>query len=346
MSSDISRFPTLKLSSSEMHKVAKSPSISTSAIVNNFIRRDDSFELCPPIYDDSSRIFGSKNAYKKKTNLCLHINNQQDDIEEQSPYIKGLMLDENCNDTLDFPLPYSYGCDQTLSSQTSPYKLICIDDIKELPNKYPDEFIEFCEQHSLTPPKITTGNGRALSVMLEYPMQYWDRKSCDEFVTKFSIQTRDSIQLFNKHSQWGIATNSGKERGKLYIKYPYQLSNKYKMRKNFKYDGTESEKNAEIDHIKSTIQCDYIDPPYDKWQLGHKNPGSIDNSNENMVLQPPIQGKYRDDYLFFDTLTKMPLPKKLKKMLGNKEIELTTTQIKEYLELFGELLKQSAQTNH
>jgi hypothetical protein len=30
-----------------------------------------------------------------------------------------------------------------------------------------------------------------------------------------------SIQLFNKHNQWGIQTNSGIERGKLYIVYPY-----------------------------------------------------------------------------------------------------------------------------
>ena len=101
------------------------------------------------------------------------------------------------------------------------------------------------------------------------------------------------------------------------------------MRKDFKFNGTESEKNAEIDRIKSTIQADYIDPPYEKWQLGHKNPGSTDNSDENLVLQPPIQGKYRDDYLFFDTLTKMPLPQKLKKMLENKEVELTDQQIEE-----------------
>ena len=51
------------------------------------------------------------------------------------------------------------------------------------------------------------------------------------------------------------------------------------------------EKNNEIDKIKSTIKTDYIDVPNSLWQLGHKNPGSTDNSNENFVLQPPIQGK-------------------------------------------------------
>jgi len=218
--------------------------------------------------------------------------------------------------------------------ETQPYTRINLENISELPQEYPQEFVEFCTQHSLTPPKITTGNGRALSAMLAYPCQYWDRETCDAFVAKFDIKTRDSIQLFNKHAQWGIATNSGKERGKLFIIYPYQLSNKHKMRKDFKFDGTDAEKHAEIDRIKSTIQADYIDQPYEKWQLGHKNPGSTDNSSENLVLQPPIQGKYRDDYLFFDTLTKMPLPQKLAKMLANKEVELTDQQIAEYLALF------------
>ena len=228
-------------------------------------------------------------------------------------------------------------------SATQNYTRINLEDITELPQEYPQEFLDFCTQHSLMPPKITTGNGRALSSMLSNPSRYWDRETCDAFVTKFDIKTRDSIQLFNKHSQWGIATNSGKERGKLFIIYPYQLSNKHKMRKDFRFNSTEAEKNAEIDRIKSTIQADYIDPPYEKWQLGHKNPGSIDNSDENLVLQPPIQGKYRDDYLFFDTLTKMPLPQKLKKMLENKEVELTDQQIEEYLALFQGLRDQRSE---
>lgn len=216
---------------------------------------------------------------------------------------------------------------------------IDINTITAIPEKYPTEFVEFCTQNSLVPPKISSNNGRALSAMLLYPNQYWDREACDAFVTKFGIQTRDSIQLFNKHAQWGIATNSGKERGRLYIEYPYRLSNKHKMRKGFKFDGTEEEKRAEIDRIKSTIQADYIDPPYEAWQLGHKNPGSTDSSTQNLVLQPPIQGKYRDDYLFFDTLTKMPLPAKLRKMLDAGEVELTDEQVASYQGLFRELCR-------
>jgi len=215
--------------------------------------------------------------------------------------------------------------------------LIDVDKIDELPSEYPEEFTEYCRINDLKPPNITTGNGKALSVMITYKGNYWDRKTCDQFVEKFKIETKDSIQLFNKHNQWGIQTNSGIERGKLYIVYPYTLSNKHKMRKNFKFDGTNEEKDLEINKIKSTIKADYIDVGNDLWQLGHKNPASTDNSNENLVLQPPIQGKYRDNYIFIDTLTKFPVPNKLEVMIERKEIEFSVDQIIKYKEIFDKL---------
>ena len=217
---------------------------------------------------------------------------------------------------------------------------INVDDITEIPDSYPDEFIEFCKKHNLKPPSIKSSNGKALSIMLAHPNKYFDRDSCDQITAKLKIPTRDSIQNFNKNSQWGIATNSGTERGRLYIKYPYELSNKHRMRKNFKFDGTEEEKRAEIDRIKSTIRADYIDPPYESWQLGHRNPCYTGDNGANLVLQPPIQGKYRDDYLFFDTLTKMPLPQKLKKMLETGEVSLTEEQVAGYLAVFEGLLRK------
>ena len=217
------------------------------------------------------------------------------------------------------------------------YELIDINLITELSNQYPDEFNEFCAINGLKPPNINTGNGKALAVMLKYKFYYWNRDVCNKFVEKFNLITKDSIQLFNKHSQWGIQTNSGTERGKLYIVYPYCLSNKHKMRKNFKFIGTEEEKNNEIYKIKSTIKADYIDVPNSLWQLGHKNPGSTDNSNNNLVLQPPIQGKYRDNYIFIDTLTKFPTPNKLEILIEKKEIEFTKEQIIYYKNIFNKL---------
>jgi hypothetical protein len=210
--------------------------------------------------------------------------------------------------------------------------LVNVSDISAIGNSYPDDFINFCKENSLTFPKITTGNGKALWAMLNSPGNYWNRETCHEYCSKFNIQTKDSIQLFNKHEQWGIATS--KERGKNYIQLPYQLSSKHKMRKDFKFDGTVEQKYAEIEKIKSTIKTDYVDVPNEQWQLGHKNPESEDSSNENLVLQPPIQAKYRDHYVFIDTLTKIPTPAYLIEMIKKGDSPYTDNQLrilKQYL---------------
>ena len=193
---------------------------------------------------------------------------------------------------------------------------INIDDITNIPDTFPEDFNKFCRDNHLKPPKVDTGNGKALSIMLNNPNCYLTRKECDEVTLKFNIDTSDSIQLFNKHEQWGLKCSD--VRGKYYVEYPYKITNKPKMRKNFKYDGTEESKNSEINNIKSHIMSNYIDVPNDKWQLGHKNPDIEDNTNNNLVLQPPIQAKYRDNFIFMDTLTKTPTPKYLIQMIEDK----------------------------
>lgn len=191
--------------------------------------------------------------------------------------------------------------------------------------KYPESFIEFCDANNLKYPKLNTGSGQALCAMLLTPGQHWTRKECNEFFKKNNIDTTDSIQLFNKHEQWGIKTS--RERGKYYIVEPYTLSNKHKMRKNFTYDGTDEQKNTEIDKIKSTIKSDYVDIDNSEWQLGHKNPNSTDNDMSNLVLQPPIQAKYRDKYIFLDTLTKIPTPKTFQEMNDANQLPYTKEQL-------------------
>ena len=205
---------------------------------------------------------------------------------------------------------------------------------------FPDKFLIFVSNHNLKPPSVKTGNGMALSAMLNYPQFYFTRKTCDEFVNRFEIKTKDSIQLFNKHEQWGIQT--AKERGKNYIPEPYLLSNKHKMRKNFKFEGNEEEKNQEIYKIKSTIYEDYIQQPNELWQLGHKNPNSTDNSATNLVLQPPIQGKYRDNFIFLDTLTKIPTPKHLIHLHKKGKSPYTNDQLKEIKEYLNSIDLETA----
>ena len=212
---------------------------------------------------------------------------------------------------------------------------IDINAVEQIPSEYPPEFISFVQENKLKPPSIKTGNGKALAIMLYNTNYYFTRKSVNDFVVKFGIETKDSIQLFNKHEQWGIKTST--ERGKYYITQPYQITNKHKMRKNFKFDGTEQQKNQEIEKIKMTIQADYIQAPNELWQLGHKNPDSTDNTMCNLVLQPPIQAKYRDNYIFIDTLTKVPTPKTFKNLHEKNNLPYTNEQLIELRDYLNSL---------
>ena len=166
--------------------------------------------------------------------------------------------------------------------------------------------------------------------MTNYPNTYITRTSANQICERFSIKTRDSIQLFNKHEQRGIKTSN--EKGKYYIMTPYQTTNKYLMRHNFAHGGTTEDINKEISAIKAAINHDYINPPNEKWQLGHKNPESTDNSRNNLVLQPPIQAKYKDRYIFIDTLTRIPTPKELQKLEEKGQNPFTDGQMQELLE--------------
>jgi len=217
------------------------------------------------------------------------------------------------------------------------YTLFDVNVIDELPSDYPDEFKSFCKQNNINPPKLTTATGIAWCLMTNYRYNYFNRDVCEKIKSKFNIKSRDIIQQFNKVNQKGIKSNSDlNDKGKLYIVYPYSLSNKHKMRKNFNSNISKEDKEKEVKKIKQTIYQDYIEP--DNWQLGHKNPGLIDNTNHNMVLQPPIQSKYRDDYIFIDTLTKFPTPTKLENMLKRGDVKFSSTQIQEYIKIFSNML--------
>ena len=87
------------------------------------------------------------------------------------------------------------------------------------------------------------------------------------------------------------------------------------------------QKNTEINKIKSTIKANYVDIVNSEWQLGHKNPNSTDNAMSNLVLQPPIQAKYRDKYIFLDTLTKIPTPKTFQEMNDANQLPYTKEQL-------------------
>lgn len=210
-------------------------------------------------------------------------------------------------------------------------KLIDVAKMEMMP-KYPIDFLEFCKQHKLRPPGLHSGRGMALLAMLSNPGYHFDRKSCDEFCSKFNIRTNDSIQLFNKHEQWGLEMPSGT--GKYYVKRPFKLSGKVQMRKDFKWDGSNESKFIEIERVKKHIMSNYVNVPNELWELGHKNPETFDNTMDNLVLQPPIQGRYRDSYIFLDTLTKIPTPKKLIALYEQGKSPYTDKQLRELVKYF------------
>jgi len=202
--------------------------------------------------------------------------------------------------------------------------LINTDIITELYINYPNDFNYWCKTNNIKPPSIKSAGGFALACMLYNPTYYFKRAECDKIMEKFNFITTDSIQLFNKTDQWGLY--SSKLKGIYYIPVPYKLSPKKEMRTNFTFNGTKEEKNIKINLIKQNIKEDYIDVQNSDWQLGHKNPNSGDNSNNNLILQPPIQAKYKDNYIFIDTLTKIPTPEKFIKDDENNKSYYTENQ--------------------
>jgi hypothetical protein len=205
----------------------------------------------------------------------------------------------------------------------------------DMVTSYPEEFIQFVSTNKLKLPRITSGNGMALAAMVNNKYKFWTPDDCNSFCKKFSIKSRDPLQLFNKKSQNGF--ESCKDRGKNMICYPYTVSNKWGMRQGFKYDGTKEQMNIEINNIKNNIREDYLNSPNEQWQLGHKNPESTDSSSENLVLQPPIQAKYRDRYIFIDTLTRIPTPTELLKLMKQGKSPYNMSQLRELKVMLNKL---------
>lgn len=194
---------------------------------------------------------------------------------------------------------------QTITLEQIDYEDPSYIDIKDY-DDYPHQFLEFCMANNLRPPGINSGRGKALLAMILNPGKYWKPEQTIQFCEDNGIKTRDSIQLFNKNSQWGLAQSP--VRGIYYIPFPYETTIKPLMRQNFGIDITEDERNERINNHRDHIRANYVDIPNDEWQMGHRNPESPDNSESNLILQPPIQAKYRDRFIFIDVLTRIPTP--------------------------------------
>lgn len=141
--------------------------------------------------------------------------------------------------------------------------------------------------------------------------KWWNRKDMADALKKYNIESNDIIQSINKTDQWGLKKPIKNGRKLYRFEYPFiYVPVHVKKRKVQKVKPEDKEKQIEL--IKENIKKDYIDVPIDKWQLGHKNPDLPDGTPKNLVWQPPIQGKYRDRFVFDSLgLMKYPTPKEI-----------------------------------
>lgn len=170
--------------------------------------------------------------------------------------------------------------------------------------EYTPEFLEFVQKHNVKPPSLQTPSGQGIALLTceENRGKYALRDDLETFFNTLNLQTKDAIQCVNKCEQWGLRRSQTK--GKYSIPYPFVYFPLHiNKRKNVKIVGNRDEF---INTTKQFLQENYIDVPNDQWQIGHKDP-SLPTGDNNVIYQPPIQGKYRDRYKFDDIgLTKFP----------------------------------------
>lgn len=177
-------------------------------------------------------------------------------------------------------------------------------------DKYSDDFQQFVKEYKLKPPTISraSGQGIALLTCQENRGKYALREDLEAFFRNIGMETKDAIQTVNKCEQWGLKRASIK--GKYAIPYPFVYYPVNLMKRaNTLICGNRDEI---INATKEFIKVNYLEVPNHLWQVGHINPHSEDNSEANLIYQPPIQGKYRDKYKFDKLgLTKYPTGKEL-----------------------------------
>lgn len=172
--------------------------------------------------------------------------------------------------------------------------------------EYTVEFLEFLDKNNIKAYslKSNSGQGIALLTCQANRGKYVLREDLETFFTNIGMKTKngDAIQYVNKCEQKGIKRGSIK--GQYSIPYPFEYFPLHVMkRKNVKITG---DKDEMINATKEFIKVNYLDIPNNLWQVGHKDPNNMETTN-NLVYQPPIQGKYRDRYKFDNLgLTKYP----------------------------------------
>lgn len=177
---------------------------------------------------------------------------------------------------------------------------------------YSDDFIFFCEKNKIKLPKINSIKGQVVSLMtsVDNRNKFIDRNLLDEFIKFIGMDSMDIIQSINKTNQWGLMSKTIEK--KFYtIPYPFIYIDIHLKKRNIQELSGRDDK---INYIKKYLTYNYIDIPNDKWEIGHMDPNDPNVSDEKLVYQPPIQGKFRDRFKYDSMgLIKLPTPQELNK---------------------------------
>lgn len=125
------------------------------------------------------------------------------------------------------------------------------------------------------------------------------KRMLQDYCARFGVPTTDPIQIINKTDQWGL-------RHMTLCKKYYTLPRPFEYigihvekRKNFTSNTSDEDKEKEVLRIKRYITENYIDVPTNLWQMGHRDPNGSNDAG-NLIMQPPLQGRYRDAFKFDD----------------------------------------------
>lgn len=168
--------------------------------------------------------------------------------------------------------------------------------------EYPADLVAFATQHNITLPSLSGLRGQGLALMAQPDIRgkvFIGREEADQFFKTIGIETRDSIQGFNKAT--GLKRMN--KRGYYCLVYPYECD-KTDIDKRIGVS-VSGDRDENINKIKDFWRKNLVDVPNKDWQIGHLDPTIADASESNLALQPPIQGKYRNRFKWDEWFMKM-----------------------------------------
>ena len=145
--------------------------------------------------------------------------------------------------------------------------------------EYDQELIDFYQRNGKKLPSLQTGLGMALAWLSQPDMRggirWIDRVMAEEFFRENGHSSGDAIQAFNKPG--------GSTPGLKLLKKTYSVDVHDRL-------------TQELSHIKWSIEH-ILDQPVRDWQIGHLD-ATKGNHPSNLYYQPPIQARFRDNYVF------------------------------------------------